>query len=225
MTNKLEARTFTGVQLRAAAGNDFSLVGVAASYDTPSLPIPSGPAGVPFIERLQPGVFARALREKQDVKALFNHDANYVLGRVKNGTLQLTDTDAGLAFRVALNPKSQTHQNIYASVRRGDIDACSFAFLAKGEKWSKDYTARTLTDVDLLDISVVTNPAYDKGTAVDARSAPLYVLPQDWRSRHLAALTVIERAIAADKQAAADPYRQHRDYLDELAEARRQGWM
>lgn len=202
-----EQRIFSHVQVRAAAGSDFALVGVAASYDTPSNPIPGGPAGN-FVETIQRGAFTRSLRNKVDVKALVNHDPNQVLGRVKNGTLQLTDTDAGLAFRVQLDPKNQGHQNLYASVRRGDIDECSFAFTVPqgGDKWSRDYQQRTLVDVDLWDVSAVTVPAYGSGTHVQARnlrSGKYTVAQQDWHSRALAALAKLTPIVEADRAALA----------------------
>jgi uncharacterized protein len=198
---KIEQRTFSGVQVRAAAGAAFTLEGIAASYNKPSKPIPHDPrTGLTgtFIEYIKPGAFARALRNKQDVKALFNHNANVILGRTKNGTLTLTDTSAGLAFRVQLNPKMVSHTDLYASVKRGDISECSFAFAVPkgGDKWNSDYSKRTLTDVDLFDVSVVTDPAYgDAATSVDARG--LYVLATDTRAAQLDALA---KVVAADKQ-------------------------
>src|SRR5579872_7190621 len=101
MANKIETRTFSGVQVRAAAGEAFVLEGMAASYNMPSKPIPGGPNGS-FTEYVAPSAFKRALRNKADVKCLFNHSANVVLGRTKSGTLTLTDTPAGLAFRCQL---------------------------------------------------------------------------------------------------------------------------
>jgi HK97 family phage prohead protease len=208
MAGKIETRIFSGVTVRAAAGEAFTLEGVAASYNMPSKPIPNGPNGT-FTEYIKPGAFARALRNKADVKALFNHSANMILGRVKNGTLQLTDTDTGLAFRVQLNPKMQSHKDLYAQVKRGDISECSFAFSVPkgGDTWSKDYSKRTLTDVDLFDVSVVTDPAYGAGaTSVDARQlrSAQYVATQDWRARHNAALARLAPVIAADKAALAE---------------------
>jgi uncharacterized protein len=197
VAGKIEQRTFSGVQVRAAAGAAFTLEGIAASYNKPSKPIPGGPNGT-FTEYIRPGAFARALRNKQDVKALFNHNANTILGRTKNGTLTLTDTPAGLAFRVQLNQKMQSHKDLYASVKRGDISECSFAFAVPkgGDKWNSDYSKRTLTDVDLFDVSVVTDPAYgDAATSVDARG--LYVLATDTRAAQLDALA---KVVAADKQ-------------------------
>jgi HK97 family phage prohead protease len=183
MANKTEFRTITGVQLRAEDDSAFALEGVAAAYDEPSGAIAGGPDGN-YTEVVSRGAFARSLREGVDVKALFNHDASHILGRLKNKTLRLIDTAKGLAFRVQLNPKSEGHNDIYRAVRSGLIDECSFAFTVPtgGDTWSRDYKKRTLKDVNLLDISVVTSPAYT-GTSVQARSAQLRggVYRLDWR--------------------------------------------
>jgi HK97 family phage prohead protease len=195
---KTEFRTITGVNLRSADDNEFALQGVAAAYDVPSAVMRGGPTGT-FVEKIARGAFGRSLRAKADTKALFNHDPNHVLGRVKNGTLRLTDTAAGLSFRVQLNPKSETHQNIYRMVQSGLIDECSFAFTLPdkgGDKWSGDGKTRTLLDVNLNDVSIVTTPAYPSGTSVSVRSAPkaggTYRL--DWQ------LTAAMRLAALDEQ-------------------------
>ena len=223
-TRSYEQRIFSGAQVRTAS--DFTLQGIAAAYNTWS-----GDLGG-FKEQIRSGAFARALREKQDVKALLNHDPNFVYGRVKNSTLTLTDTSAGLAFHVQLDKRSQKHQELYALVDRGDIDACSFAFFAGpgGDTWSADGTQRTLTNIErLFDVSVVCYPAYPTGTSVAARnlrSAGRYVLTADWREKHAAALARLAPVIAADKAAlAADTTTSARQqYLDQLAETRAEGW-
>jgi uncharacterized protein len=171
MANKTEVRTIQGTNLRSTDSEDFAIEGVAAAYETDSGVIPGGPNG-PFVERISRGAFTRSLAAGADVKALFNHSPNHVLGRLKNKTLRLVDTSAGLAFRVQLDRKNSQHAGIYASVKRGDIDQCSFAFSVpdKGDTWSCDYKKRTLTNVNLLDVSVVCYPAYPTGTSASARS-------------------------------------------------------
>lgn len=147
----------------------FELVGVVAPYNSPT------DVGGAFTEQIAPGAFTRALREKQDVRALVNHDENQVLGRVGNGTLVLSDSPEGLRCVIKLNRESQAHRDLYASVKRGDVHEMSFAFkpTATGEKWErrKGVQLRTLTDVDLFDASVVTRAQYSKGTSVSARAA------------------------------------------------------
>jgi len=166
---KLEQRSLSG-SLRAAASDDrFELHGLAAAYNVPSRDLGG------FVECVAPGAFKRVLREGQDVKCLFNHSADAILGRVGNRTLSLADSPEGLRFAVKLNPESQQHRDLYASVKRGDVSECSFAFAVDdaGQKWEqrngKRY--RTLTDIKLLaDVSCVVYPAYPTGTSVEARS-------------------------------------------------------
>lgn len=159
-------------ELRAADGDDLKIVGYAAVFNTPSKDLGG------FRETVAPGAFTRALEQKQDVKCLFNHSADRVLGRVGNGTLSLVQDERGLRFECQLDANNSDHRNLHAQVKRGDINECSFAFKAgdKGQKWEtqkdetgKMYAARTLTDVDLFDVSAVTYPAYNT-TSVFARS-------------------------------------------------------
>ncbi len=125
-----------------------------------------------YIEVIRPGAFTRALTEKQDVRALKNHDPNLILGRTKNGTLTLIEDDKGL--RIEIDPAdTQTGRDMVEEIRRKDIDQMSFAFSIPegGDKWTSenDITRRELLDVNLFDISPVTYPAYEK-TVVGVRS-------------------------------------------------------
>jgi uncharacterized protein len=155
-----EVRFLKNAELRATGGN--RLEGYAACFNSPSLDLGG------FTEQIRAGAFARAIRTGQDVRALFNHNPDAVLGRTKSGTLVLSEDSTGLAFRCDV-PNSQLGSDVYESVRRGDIDGCSFSFRVPpgGDKWSGDL--RTLTDVDLSDVGPVTYPAYP-ATSVGARS-------------------------------------------------------
>lgn len=155
----------------------FQISGYAAVHNTLSHNLGG------FREQLKPGTFARSIREKADVKCLFNHEADNILGRTKSGTLTLSSDAHGLFYRCQLNKDSQAHRDLFAAISRGDIDECSFAFTCSkdGQKWEdgKDpetgepCAIRTITDVDLMDVSPVTYPAYP-GTAVGARTKPSY---------------------------------------------------
>lgn len=161
--------------LRAVSiGDTLRLDGYAAKFNQRSKPLPQG-----FVEQIKPFAFTRSLAEKADVRCLFNHNSDRVLGRVKNDTLRLATDSKGLRFTCQLNKDSQEHRDLHASVKRGDIDACSFAFaVPEGGDSFDDGTdedgqrciVRTLNNVKLFDVSVVTHPAYE-GTSVDARAA------------------------------------------------------
>ena len=113
-------------ELRASTAA-FEVAGRAASYNKPSQDLGG------FVERLQRGCFTDSLQSGSDVKCLVNHDENQVLGRTLNKTLTLTDTLDGLNFVCALNKDSQAHRDLYASVKRGDLSECSFAFIVDGD--------------------------------------------------------------------------------------------
>lgn len=174
MSTSIEVRTLC--ELRAADGagasqtGEMSIYGYAAMFNSESKDLGG------FVEVVAPGAFTRAIADKQDVYCLINHDANKVLGRTTSGTLKLTQDDRGLRFDCSLDPTSQTHRDLYASVKRGDTNSCSFAFAAgdDGQSWedvskgTQRMFKRTLKDVNLFDVSAVTYPAYNT-TSVGAR--------------------------------------------------------
>jgi HK97 family phage prohead protease len=115
-----------------------------------------------FQEKILPGAFADSLRRK-GVRALYHHDSAAILGRTQNGTLQLHEDRHGLAFSLVL-ASTQLGQDIYSLVERGDVSQMSFGFIvpAGGDAWSREggLSVRTLKTVDLLEISLVGEPAY-----------------------------------------------------------------
>jgi len=164
----IERRSLTASLRSVQDESRFEITGTAAAYNSDSRDLGG------FTERIAPGAFKRALEQKQDVKCLFNHSADKVLGRVSSGTLVLSDSPTGLRFLCKLDKNQSLHRDLYSSIKRGDVNECSFAF-AVNEGGAKvegrgGKVIRTLTDVNLFDVSVVTNPAYPSGTSVQARS-------------------------------------------------------
>ncbi len=118
----------------------------------------------PFKEKVRKGAFAESIG-RDDIRALFNHDPNYVLGRNRAGTLELVEDDVGL--RVSITPPDTSWaRDITTSIRRGDISQMSIGFVVEDDEWSsKDgIDTRELKKVRLFDVSPVTFPAY---TATD----------------------------------------------------------
>ena len=118
-------------------------------------------------ERIMPGAFDRALREKQDVRCLFNHEADHVLGRTASQTLTLRVDGTGLWYECSL-PESRA--DVAESIKRGDVDGSSFSFVPRETVWrdvvenGRNVTYREISDVDLIDVSPVTFPAYEAAT-------------------------------------------------------------
>jgi len=122
-----------------------------------------------FRERIARGAFDDTLRSGADVRALFNHDTNMVLGRIANKTLALRDDPSGLKMACLL-PDTSVGRDLAALIKRGDIAKMSFAFKCESEDWndesdpedpSSKIAVRTIRAAKLFDVSPVTSPAYE----------------------------------------------------------------
>lgn len=173
------------------------IVGYAAVFDSPT--VIRGPLG-DFVETVRPGAFTRTI-ERDDVRALFNHDESLVLGRTRAGTLRLAEDRHGLRMEID-PPDTEYGRTVVELVRRGDVTGASFGFVPAepgGQRWhfgdgsggggGSEMASRELLDVRLFDVSPVTFPAYEEAE-VASRAA-------SWARRALAgwALDPAERAV------------------------------
>ena len=167
----VEARMWSGVELRAVDDGSVRVVGYASTYDQP-YPIWGGAAFGGFDEVIAAGAFDKSVRERDDVRFLINHDG-VPLARTKSGTMTLEADDVGLLVDATLDRSSPIVQSLRSAMERGDMDQMSFAFEVVKQEWSPDYTQRRINEVKLYDVSVVTYPANDQTMAlVSANSAP-----------------------------------------------------
>lgn len=151
------------IELRADEDKK-TLAGYAAKFESLSVPL------FGFREKIRKGAFADAIK-KNNIRALWNHNPDFVLGSTKNGTLQLQEDSKGLRFDLEL-PDTQAGRDAAVSVSRRDVDGMSFSFEAKKQEWDeKDEknVIRTLIEVDVKEISPTAFPAYP-ATKVVARS-------------------------------------------------------
>lgn len=129
--------------------------------------------GDKFVEVVAEGAFDNSLINNT-IKALYNHNTDNVLGSTKSGTLRLESDSVGLRFDIDL-PNTTVANDLYESVKRGDVDGTSFGFKVLDDKWSKvekdgeEIMKRTLLEVELYEISPTPFPAYED-TEVDCRS-------------------------------------------------------
>lgn len=137
-----------------------------------------------FVERLHRSAFDKPLSEKADVRGLFNHDSNVVLGRTTSGTMRLTKDERGLKYEIDYNPNDPDHVRVDAKIRRGDVSGSSFGFTVSkdGQNWERDAATkkeiRNITSVQgLYDVGPVTYPAYE-ATSVAMRSSE-----GEWKQR------------------------------------------
>lgn len=155
-----ETRSFKveGLKIERRDGAAPKLVGHAAVFNSLSEDLGG------FREQILPGAFADAIAS-DDVRALFNHDSNYVLGRNVSGTLRLAEDVRGLAIEIDLPDTPTIRDLVAAPIERGDVSQMSFGFSVRpgGQDWAKDdegRVVRSLKKLRLYDVSPVTFPAY-----------------------------------------------------------------
>ena len=168
---KQERRTITGTVHARAIGDGMpkEIGGIAAVVNSVT------DLGY-FEEVITPGAFDYALSREYDIRCLFNHEAELILGRTKADTCKVfVNADGNLEYTWVPDYENPTHMSVVRSIMRGDITQSSFAFTIKEQTWtdSTKYGTmgkRTITMIDeLFDVSPVTYPAYSD-TEADARS-------------------------------------------------------
>lgn len=186
-----EARTLCATEIRAIGdeGAPKKIGGYAAKFNSLSENLGG------FYEIIAPGAFARAIKE-DDVRAVWNHDSNIVLGRNKSGTLTLVEDETGLRFECTPPDTDLVRDMCLVPIERGDVSQCSFRFRTKQDSWAVDgegRTVRTLLEVELSDVCPVTYPAY-QNTDVAVRAMKEALQPaRDWQAelrRHRLNLTL-----------------------------------
>jgi len=128
-------------------------------------------------ERIAPGAFADTIG-RDDIRGLWNHDSDLVLGRLSAGTLSLTEDATGLAFENT-PPDTTWFKDRMVSLRRKDVTGSSFGFYTDEDEWTEadGQKVRTLKKVTLVEVSPgVTFPAYPQtNTEVAQRSLQAYL--------------------------------------------------
>ncbi|EOT1738166.1 HK97 family phage prohead protease [Klebsiella pneumoniae] len=154
-----EVRSFLG-EVRTESQNEqpTKIIGYAAVFNSRSEPMYG------FREIIAPGAFDDVLQD--DVRGLFNHDPNYVLGRTTSNTLAISVDAHGLRYEITA-PDTQTIKDlVVAPISRGDVNQSSFAFRVApgGERWYEDDEGVVIREITkfsrLYDVSPVTYPAY-----------------------------------------------------------------
>ena len=148
------------VEIRALDTEDGSvrIGGYAATFNKEA-------TGLNFREVIAPGAFTRTLQTDNPVFLLVNHDMGELpLAATQSGTLKLSEDRVGLRMEADLDPSNPRAAEVASALRRGDVSKMSFAFTVAEGGQTREEGLRTLTDLDLYEVSVVTMPAYDSTT-------------------------------------------------------------
>lgn len=168
MPEKLLTRScfeLSDIETRASDDGKVTIAGYAARFESLSVSM-----GGWFREKIRSGAFKESLKNN-NIRALWNHNMDLVLGSTKAKTLRLNEDEKGLRFELDL-PDTQAGKDAAISIKRGDVDGMSFGFRVLKQEWDeKDpkNVVRTLVEVDLREISPTPFPAYPS-TSVKVRS-------------------------------------------------------
>jgi HK97 family phage prohead protease len=152
--------TFKNLEIRSEEKDGKKHIEGIIPYDSKSVPI----WGV--TEIIDRTAFNKTLKDKNEVRAFWNHDDSMILGNTKSGTLELEDSEDGLMCRCEL-PNTSYANDLYEIVSRGDVKTMSFGF--RPVKWqdSENGKLRTLKEVQLEEVSFgVTYAAYPETNSV-----------------------------------------------------------
>lgn len=158
------------IEVRAKEDNSSAVIGGLAARVNSETTIGGSYWG--YREVIMPGAFDDVL--KDDVRALFNHDPNYVLARTAADTLKIWADEEGLRYEYT-TPDVQYAKDLAENIRLGNVSQSSFAFTIAEEAWEFDDTKpnndlrKIIKFKRLYDVSPVTYPAYED-TEVGARS-------------------------------------------------------
>ncbi len=133
-------------------------------------------------EIISKGAFKDTIN-KNDIRALINHDTTLVLGRTRSGTLTLKEDEKGLYGKITINENDTDAMNLYSRVKRGDVDQCSIGFNILDEDYEElsDGSVRfRVNEIDLHEVSCCTFPAYED-TSIQARKKDV----QNFQSRKI----------------------------------------
>jgi HK97 family phage prohead protease len=151
----------TDFEIRSVDGGSPKFTGYAAVFGSDSEPLP-------FVETIQPGAFGRSLKSDRDHTLVMDHDDTKLLASRRGRTLTLAEDSKGLYVEADL-PDTSYARDLIELHGRGEARSMSFTFRVTkgGEMWSADNKRRTLTDLKLGHVSVLTGlpPAYRQTSA------------------------------------------------------------
>lgn len=171
-----EYRTFAAAadfKADESEGNAKKLAGYFVRYNEAAQAKPYD-----YYEKIIPGVFKDSLGSS-DIRCLYNHNNDFVLGRQSAGTLELEDREDGLFGTVTINEADTDALNVYERVKRGDITGCSFGAWVDEEEMVEDgeLTLFEMRRAELIEVSITPFPFYPTTTmevAADSRSEQIH---------------------------------------------------
>lgn len=162
--------SFDDVEFRDEGPTGFTFEGTASIVD---FPYPVRDVFGTYTETIKSGAFDSTLRDKKATISLYKGHAGdpYAVRSAQAATLSLT-ADPHLRVRASLDPTRSDVQNLVSMLKRRELTEMSIGFrpVTQRDKWNKDYTEVTRTQVSLREVSIVEMGANIGGTDAAVRS-------------------------------------------------------
>lgn len=149
-------------------GNALHISGYVNAVERESRRLPARmcpKAKTDFVEKISAGAFGRAISRAKEIRLMYNHKRD--IGGTKDGTLTLSEDNIGLKANAVI-----TDAEAVEAARKGEFRGWSFGFSNAVDRWedaADGLQRRTIDDLDLSEVSVLTvTPAY-VGTSVEVR--------------------------------------------------------
>lgn len=121
--------------------------------------------GMPFREIVRQGTFAKALKNGNAVNLMLNHER--VICDTNSG-LELREDNIGLFAKAVISDKE-----VISAAKNGKLTGWSFGFKCKKDSWNDTGEIRTLEEIELDEVSILTKtPAYT-ATSIELRDGDI----------------------------------------------------
>lgn len=162
--HQLRHYDITDFEFRDDGETGFTFEGVASVVDAPYT---VRDAFGEFQETIANGAFNKTLRDrKADVALFINHDHQGIPLATRSANTLVLSVDPNLRVRAQLDPARPDVQSVRSAVTRGEMRQMSIGFTvpkdARKDRWNADMTERTITELNLIETSIVwrgANPA------------------------------------------------------------------
>ena len=125
------------------------------------------------------GAFVQSLKDHKAAGTmpamLWQHDADKPIGI----WTEMSEDEKGLRIKGQLAMETVKGKEAHALLKMGALNGLSIGFMSKEWAYDRDTEVRTLTAIDLWEVSLVTFPANEKARVTNVKSADEMATPKD----------------------------------------------
>ncbi|MFC1502760.1 HK97 family phage prohead protease [Pseudomonadota bacterium] len=115
-----------------------------------------------FVEVIEPNAIKL---EGAEIRALYEHKPDELLGRTQSKTLRLNNSADGVGFELDI-PNTTLGNDLIELIKRGDLSGCSFQMFVESDSWNYDSSpaVRIIHRARIDEITITAQPAYQATT-------------------------------------------------------------